>query len=154
MEGFASQEIRKKGNSCIRKSEKRKSLYSIRTPSTFACLPDGVELEITVQYFFFVDTLHLSRGSTEWRAAAAYELLLVIFPVVVWTRFFSPHGFPGFWDSIPKRCKGVHCVDLGESFPTDSYSNEYLLAKIGVDTGENEPLEVWRKIQFNIHSPA
>jgi hypothetical protein len=23
-----------------------------------------------------------------------------------------------FWDSIPKRCKGVHCVDLGESFPT------------------------------------
>ena len=21
-------------------------------------------------------------------------------------------------DSIPKRCKGVHCVDLGESFPT------------------------------------
>ena len=29
-----------------------------------------------------------------------------------------------FWDSIPKRClpqkrcKGVHCVDVGESFPT------------------------------------
>ena len=38
------------------------------------------------------------------------------FPGVVWTRFFSPHRFPGFWDSIPKRCKGVHCVDLGESF--------------------------------------
>ena len=43
------------------------------------------------------------------------------FPGVVWTRFFSPHGFPGFWDSIPKRCKGVHCVDLGESFPTHIY---------------------------------
>ena len=27
-------------------------------------------------------------------------------------------------------------------------SNEYLLAKIGVDTAENEPLEVWGKIQF------
>ena len=27
----------------------------------------------------------------------------------------------GFWDSIPKRCKGVHCVDLGESFPTHIY---------------------------------
>ena len=40
------------------------------------------------------------------------------FPGVVWTRFFFPDGFPGFWDSIPKRCKGVHCVDLGESFPT------------------------------------
>ena len=26
-----------------------------------------------------------------------------------------------FWDSIPKRCKGVHCVDLGESFPTSIY---------------------------------
>ena len=35
----------------------------------------------------------------------------------------------------------MHCVDLGESFP-----NEYLLAKIGVDTAENEPLEVWGKI--------
>jgi hypothetical protein len=22
---------------------------------------------------------------------------------------------------IPKRCKGVHCVDLGESFPTSIY---------------------------------
>ena len=32
-------------------------------------------------------------------------------------------------------------------------SNEYLLAKIGVDTAENEPLEVWGKIQFMIHSP-
>ena len=27
-------------------------------------------------------------------------------------------------------------------FETDSYSNEYLLAKIGVDTAENEPLKV------------
>ena len=38
-------------------------------------------------------------------------------------------------------------------FETDSYSNEYLLAKIGVDTAENEHLEVWGKIQFMIHSP-
>ena len=30
-------------------------------------------------------------------------------------------------------------------------TNEYLLAKIGVDTAENEPLEVWGKIQFTIH---
>ena len=27
-------------------------------------------------------------------------------------------------------------------------SNEYLLAKIGADTAENEPLKIWRKIQF------
>ena len=30
-------------------------------------------------------------------------------------------------------------------------SNEYLLPKIGVDTAENEPHEVWGKIQFIIH---
>ena len=48
--------------------------------------------------------------------------------------------------------KHVSLVDLVKSFPTqssfrtDSYSNEYLLAKIGVDTVENEPLEVWGKI--------
>ena len=29
------------------------------------------------------------------------------------------------------------------SFQIDPNSNEYLLAKIGVDTAENEPLEVW-----------
>ena len=33
-------------------------------------------------------------------------------------------------------------------------SNAYLLAKIGVDTAENEPLEVWREnsIQYSLHS--
>ena len=40
---------------------------------------------------------------------------------------------------IRERCKGVHCVDLGESFPD---SNEYLLAKFGIDTAENEPCKV------------
>ena len=32
------------------------------------------------------------------------------------------------------------------SFQIDPNSNEYLLAKIGVDTAENEPLEVWAEI--------
>ena len=33
-------------------------------------------------------------------------------------------------------------------------SNAYLLAKIGVDTAENEPLDVWREnsIQYSLHS--
>ena len=33
-------------------------------------------------------------------------------------------------------------------------SNEYLLAKIGVDTAENDPLEVWgeNSIQYSLHS--
>ena len=44
--------------------------------------------------------------------------------------------------------KYVNLVDLVKSFP-----NEYLLAKIDVDTAENEPLEDWGKIHFNIHSP-
>ena len=29
--------------------------------------------------------------------------------------------------------------------------NDYLIAKFGVDTAENEPLQVWGVIQFNIH---
>ena len=37
---------------------------------------------------------------------------------------------------IPKRCKGVHCIDLGESFPN---SNAYFVAKLGFDKVENEP---------------
>ena len=62
--------------------------------------------------------------------------------------------------------KYVNLVDLVKSFQflsmslflnllleTYSYSNEYLLAKIGVDAAENEPLKIWRKIQFMIHSP-
>ena len=32
-------------------------------------------------------------------------------------------------------------------------SNEYLLAKIGVDTAENEPLKVWGDAFISIHSP-
>ena len=33
----------------------------------------------------------------------------------------------------------MHCVDLGESFPTSIY---HLLAKFGFDTAENEPCKV------------
>ena len=40
---------------------------------------------------------------------------------------------------IRERCKGVHCVDLGESFQIDPNSNEYFLAKFGFNTTENEP---------------
>ena len=45
------------------------------------------------------------------------------------------------------------CPFLNLLFELDSYSNEYLPAKIGVDTAENDPLEVWVKIQFIIHLP-
>ena len=39
--------------------------------------------------------------------------------------------------SVTAQGKGVHCVDLGESFP--AYSSEYLIAKFVFDTAENEP---------------
>ena len=38
---------------------------------------------------------------------------------------------------IRERCKGVHRVDLGESFPTS------ILAKFGFDTAENELLKLF-----------
>ena len=46
---------------------------------------------------------------------------------------------------IRERCKGVHCVDLGESFPTSIYL--HLLATFGFDTAENERLKVHSIIQ-------
>ena len=55
--------------------------------------------------------------------------------------------FGGFFEIlvVQKVCKS--CRSRQE------LSNEYSLAKIGVDTAENEPLKVWKKIQFIIHSP-
>ena len=51
------------------------------------------------------------------------------------------NGFLGFASKTVQR--SAFCRSRRE------HSNEYLLAKIGVDTAENEPLEVWGKI-FNI----
>ena len=42
-----------------------------------------------------------------------------------------------------------HVPFLNLLFEQIANSNEYLLAKIGVDTAENEPLEIWL-ILFNI----
>ena len=40
---------------------------------------------------------------------------------------------------IPReRCRGVHCVDLGESFQT----HNCFFSKFGFDTAENEPCKV------------
>ena len=47
-----------------------------------------------------------------------------------------------------------HVPFLNLLFEQIANSNEYLLAKIGVDTAENEPLEVWgeNSIQYSLHS--
>ena len=50
-----------------------------------------------------------------------------------------------YW--IQKLQKCVNFVDLVKSFPN---SNEYLLAKLGVDTAENDPLKIWRGGGLNI----
>ena len=57
---------------------------------------------------------------------------------------FPPMVFLVFWDSIPKRCKGVHCVDLGESFPTSIY-----LQKSASIQPRTSPSKVY-SILFNI----
>ena len=64
---------------------------------------------------------------------ASRFLVFFLFGVVLARSFF-----PSFRLWIPKRCKGVHCVDLGESFQTQTRIY-YLLAKFGFDTAENEP---------------
>ena len=48
----------------------------------------------------------------------------------------------------------LHVPFCQSSFQIDPNSNEYLLAKIGVDTAENEPLEVLgeNSIQYSIVS--
>ena len=45
-----------------------------------------------------------------------------------------------------------HVPFLNLLFEQIANSNEYLLAKIGVDTAENEPLEIWGKLFTIIQS--
>ena len=82
------------------------------------------------------------------------EVLSGLLRAAYWPLVFSFSSFSGlFWPGpffpifrqwIPKRCKGVHFVDLGESFLFEQIanSNAYLLAKCGFDTAENEPFKV------------
>ena len=88
----------------------------------------------SVLCFLFVDTLHLSRGSTEQRAAAAYALLLVIFSRGCLDQvLFSPRfsWFLGFDSKTVQR--SALCRSRRE------LSNEHLLARFGFDTAENQP---------------
>ena len=72
--------------------------------------------------------------------AAAFQLLpLFIFSMFIFVYFFTQT------DPTRRVQRSALCR------PRRELSNAYLLAKIGVDTAENKPLEVWGKIKFNIH---
>ena len=76
---------------------------------------------------------------------AAYWPLVFLFSS--FSGLFWPGSFfPSFRIWIPKRCKGVHCVDLGESFPTRIY-----LQKSASIQPRTSPSKFEGKIQFNIH---
>ena len=144
-------------------------------------LPNGVEMQTSKTWTLYpirTPPLHY-RGSVSAATFRAEELgsepLLTgffwsSFLGVELARFFFPRAFR-LW--IPKWCKGVlwvctlyatftcpnfhfsvspHVPFLNLLFEQIANSNEYLLAKIGVDTAENEPLKVWRKTQFIFHS--
>ena len=80
--------------------------------------PDIIGIFILYSRDFFFAAPFL--WSSKWHAAsclmASRFLVFFLFEVVL-ARLF----FPSFRLWIPKRCKGVHCVDLGESFPTSIY---------------------------------
>ena len=68
--------------------------------------------------FFSAATRHAGvlSSSRLLRASSGH-----LFQMLSWPSSFLSVFFLVFGDSIPKRCKGVHCVDLGESFPTSIY---------------------------------
>ena len=120
-----------KGHSVSSQLDQMEPWYCRRIPSIFASLSHGL----------------YSRSRA--RVALGSELQLPMsFP---WSVFpgldqvlFPPHGFPRFLGFDSKTVqRSALCRSRRE------LSNAYLLAKIGVDTAENEPLEVWGKI-FNI----
>ena len=64
-------------------------------------------------------------------------------------QLFNREFFLAIFDEkieIRGRCKGVHCVDLGESFPTSIY-----LQKSASIQPRTSPSKFGGKIQFNIH---
>ena len=63
--------------------------------------------------------------------------------------YFEGVAFHGFPFGIQKVQRNANLVDLDRS--RKMQKNDYSIAKFGVDTAENEPLQVWGVIQFNIY---
>ena len=107
----------------------------------------------------FNSPLHLSKHSCSSFNSASFSpkvsprsrcpphVLFRLFCIILLISIHFHYFIFNFGSFLPKTHKCISCRSRQE------LSNEYLLAKIGVDTAENEPLKVWRKIQFIIHSP-
>ena len=112
--------------------------YCRRIPSIFASLSHG----------FY------SRSRA--RVALGRELQLPMsFPWPIFPGLdqdlFPPMVFLVFWDSIPKRCKGVHYVDLGESFPTST--SIYLQNLVSIQPRTSQPASRERALQSSGADP-
>ena len=57
-----------------------------------------------------------------------------------------------FDENVLNFCEWSGAKEFRSDRSRQELSNEYLIAKIGFDTAENEPLKVWGLIQFNIQS--
>ena len=110
----------KKGN---RVSYSYSTLILLGFYMALKCKPH--EREPCILSVFHLQSRGLVSAATFRAGVLDSELLLTgffwsSFLGVELTRFFFPRAFR-LW--IPKRCKGVHCADLGESFliPTSIY---------------------------------
>ena len=117
---------------------KRKNKKETQTTSAYSFVTFAI---------FFAAPFH---RSTKWLAArcllASRFLVFFLFGVVL-ARLL----FPQFSHMDSKTVqRSALCRSRRE------LSNAYLLAKIGVDTAENEPLEVWgeNSIHYSLHSLA
>ena len=112
--------------------KKRKPLYSIRTPSTFACLQHGVDLDINVQYFVSYSSTRAGVLSSELRLLLSFSWS--IFPGMSGPSSFLPTVFLVLGFDSKRVQRSALCRSRRE------LSNAYFHAKFGFDTADNECL--------------
>ena len=162
-------------NFCIRSnaSQKRFSWFFYRIPKVQKCVlfaPSGHMPRVTSIYFLTQCSpcSHCQRSvpcALSFRYSSRPRCFAAVWWFLLRGRVLRPEDacqkrFSWFFNWIPKVQKCVNLVDLVKSFQTslsmslflnllferDSYSNEYLLAKFGVDRAENGPLKVCQKL--------
>ena len=120
--------------------------FSTNSPlSASRCRPLAVGPTLTVWYFFML-LLHFGKIPKKfgqiWRK---FSNILAIF-AKFWKKTAKNSAILNENFTIRERCKGVHCVDLGESFPTSIY-----LQKSASIQPRTSPSKFGGKIQFTIH---